>query len=127
MGFLESLRDRELRGLYRARKLIENADIHLAHGGSHEAGAELGKAKEILFKEGLPASSRSADFSSALVTLSGILLKADRPDEALEVADRALTLTPSAPPVMAAKARALAAKGSYPDAVSCSQCRFKEY
>jgi hypothetical protein len=32
MGFLESLRDKELRGLYRARKLIENADLQLAAG-----------------------------------------------------------------------------------------------
>lgn len=75
MGFLESLRDKELRGLYRARKLIENADLQAARGNVPEAMAELEKAKDLVSRDGIKESPHSKDYASVLVLMSGVFLK----------------------------------------------------
>ena len=89
MGFLESLRDKELRGLYRARKLIENADLQLAQGHVPAAKAELGRAMEVMSREGLKDSPRSKEFADALVVMSGIFIKAQCPQDPLSAAEKA--------------------------------------
>ena len=118
MGFLESLRDRELRGLYKARKLIESADLHLANGRMPEAKSDLVKAQEILFTDVSKESPHSKDYTDILSTMSGIQLKAELYDDSIRSADKALTISPNAIVAITMKAKALAAKGAYPDAIA---------
>ncbi len=110
MGFLESLRDKELRGLYRAQKLIENADLHLANGRAKEASDALSKAEQILLTDGLQKSPHAGDFADALVNLSRVLSKAKEHDRAVKAADRSLKLEPGSLVAMLARADALAKK-----------------
>lgn len=116
MGFLESLRDRELRGLYRARKLIEGADLRLAQGQAEGVQADLDKAKDILFADLQRKSPHARDFADALVALARAQLRAGRPDDALKAADKALTLQEHYPPATVVRATVLTSKGAYPEA-----------
>ena len=102
MGFLESLRDKELRGLYRARKLIENADLQAARGNVPEAMAELEKAKDLVSRDGIKESPHSKDYANVLVLMSGVFLKLQSLEDALKAADKALTLAPADPMALAA-------------------------
>ncbi len=118
MGFLESLRDKELRGLYRARKLVESADLLIEKGHVQEALAEFETVKELVSREGIKESPHSKDYADLLIVLSGVMLKAKSYDDALATADKALTLNPSNPSAMSARARAFAVKGSPAEAIT---------
>ena len=118
MGFLESLRDRELRGLYKAIRLVENAELRLARGTGQNVRDDLEKAREILFADLQRRSPHSRDFADALVHLSMVQLKTGNVHQAMKAADRALELQDRYPPAMAARADALAAWDQLSDALT---------
>ena len=113
MGFLESLRDRELRGLYKARRILESVDLRLAKGSGQDVDEDLDRVKDILFADLQRLSPHSRDFADALTLLSMVQLKVGNIDEAIRAADRALELQADHGPSLYTLGFAMSGLGEY--------------